>query len=86
MTSCDQRQVPVISDQGYGRRVPPIFTPRSKPKTGIPIKATTGGYPHLSLLGQSQKIYKNAKKGYTSSTIPFFGFDPEANIGGTPLP
>ena len=51
-------------DQGYGREVPPIFTPGSKPKNGIvievpffwlfiPFLALTGsenwGYPYRSL-------------------------------------
>ena len=47
---------PTALDQGYGRGVPPIFTPGSELKKGIPLtKATVGGYTQFSLPGQSQE-------------------------------
>ena len=44
------------------------------------------GTPTFHSRVKAKKGYHKAKKGYNSSTIPFFGFDPGVKIGGTPLP
>ena len=82
--------------------VPPIFTPGSKPKKGIPLDQGYGkGVPLIFTPGSKPKkgipldqgygrgvpqVFTPGSKPNKGTPLPFFGFDPGVKIGGTPLP